>query len=130
VVRAYLVYKYFLSEFTRLLHPQAVVPVRIHGVPVQRDVMVNVLNYVGLYLIWILVATLLVTGTGLDWVSSLSAVVSTLGGVGPGMGSVGPFDNYDHLHAVAKWILSLCMLLGRLEFYSVLILLSPAYWRR
>jgi trk system potassium uptake protein TrkH len=130
VVRAYLVYKYFLSEFTRLLHPQAVVPVRIHGVSVPRDVMVNVLNYASLYLIWILVATLAVTATGLDWVSSLSAVVSTLGGVGPGMGSVGPFDNYDHLHAVAKWILSLCMLLGRLEFYSVLILLSPAYWRR
>lgn len=130
VVRAYLFFKYLASEFTRLLHPQAVVPARIHGVAVPREVMTNVLGYIGVYLITILVGTFFVTATNVDWMSALSAVVSCLGGVGPGMGEVGPFDNYAWLSPVAKWVLSACMLLGRLEFFSLLILLSPAYWRR
>lgn len=130
VVRAYLFFKYLASEFTRLLHPQAVVPARIHGVAVPREVMTNILGYVGVYLITILLGTFFVTATNVDWVSALSAVVSCLGGVGPGMGEVGPFDNYSWLSPVAKWVLAACMLLGRLEFFSLLILLSPAYWRR
>jgi trk system potassium uptake protein TrkH len=130
VVRVYLLFKYILSEFTRLLHPQAVVPARIRGVAVPREVMANVLGYVGVYWIAIIVGTYLLTATGVDWVSSLSAVVSCLGGVGPGMGEVGPFDNYAWLAPFAKWVLAACMLLGRLEFFSLLILFSPAYWRR
>ena len=62
--------------------------------------------------------------------TSFSAVVSCLGGVGPGMAAVGPFDNYSGLSDLAKWVLVACMLLGRLEFFTLLILFSPAYWRR
>ena len=130
VVRVYLIFKYIGSEFTRLLHPQAVVPVRMRGVAVGRNIMVDVLGYSMLYMLALLLATLILTGTGLDWISSLSGVVSCLGGVGPGMNLLGPFDNYGFLHPVAKWVLIICMLLGRLEFYSVLVLFAPAYWRR
>ena len=130
VIRIYLLFKYIVSEFTRLLHPQALVPVRVKGVAVSRDVVSTVLGYIGVYFLAILLGTFLVTSTGVDWISSLSAVVSCLGGVGPGMGGVGPFDNYAWLSDFAKWVLTACMLLGRLEFFSLLILLSPAYWRR
>jgi trk system potassium uptake protein TrkH len=130
VVRVYLLFKYILSEFTRLLHPQAVVPARIHGVAVPREVMTNVLGYVGVYWIAIMIGVYLVTATGADWITSLSAVISCLGGVGPGMGGVGPYDNYAWMAPFAKWVLAACMLLGRLEFFSLLILFSPAYWRR
>ncbi len=130
VVRVYLVFKYIASEFTRVLHPQAVVPARIHGVAVPRDIMTNVLGYFAVYLIAIGFGTFLVTSTGPDWVTSISAVVSCLGGVGPGMAAVGPFDNYSGLADLAKWVLVACMLLGRLEFFTLLILFSPAYWRR
>lgn len=130
VVRVYLLFKYIFGEFTRLLHPQAVVPARIHGAAVPREVMTNVLGYVGVYFVAIILGTFLVTSSGPDWVTSLSAVVSCLGGVGPGMGGVGPFDNYAWLADFAKWVLAACMLLGRLEFFSLLILFSPAYWRR
>lgn len=130
VIRVYLLFKAIASEFTRLLHPQALTPVRVKGVAVSREVVSPVLSYVGVYFVAILLGTLLLTGTGLDWITSLSAVVSCLGGVGPGMGGVGPFDNYAWLSDFVKWVLTACMLLGRLEFYSLLILLSPAYWRR
>ena len=130
VIRVYLVAKFIGSEFTRSLHPQAVAPTRVHGVAVPREIVLSVLGYFCLYLLAVLLATLLITGLGLDWVSGLSAVISCLGGVGPGMNLVGPFDNYGSLHPLAKWLLSLCMLLGRLEFYTFLILFTPAYWRR
>jgi len=130
VVRLILVGKFFGAESTRLLHPQAVVPTRLRGVAVPREVMIGVLGYFALYGLAIFTATLIVTAVGMDWVSGISAVVSTLGGVGPGMAQVGPFDNYSALHPLAKWVLMLCMLLGRLEFYSVLVLLAPAYWRK
>ncbi|HAJ34560.1 MAG TPA: potassium transporter [Chloroflexi bacterium] len=130
VIRVYLLIKAIASEFTRLLHPQALTPVRVKGVAVPRDVVSTVLGYVGLYFVTILLGTLLLTGAGVDWITGLSAVVSCLGGVGPGMGGVGPFDNYAWLSDFAKWVLTACMLLGRLEFYSLLILLTPAYWRR
>lgn len=130
VIRVYLVAKFIGGEFTRTLHPQAVVPARVHGVAVPREIVLDVLGYFALYLIGVLLATLAITGLGLDWVSGLSAVVSSFGGVGPGMNLVGPFDNYSFLHPLAKWLLCLCMLLGRLEFYTFLILFTPAYWRR
>ena len=130
VIRVYLLFKYIASEFTRLLHPQALVPVRVKGAAVPRDVVSTVLGYIGVYFVAILLGTFLVTSTGVDWITSISAVVSCLGGVGPGMGGVGPFDNYAWFSDFAKWVLTACMLLGRLEFFSLLILLSPAYWRR
>lgn len=130
VVRIYLVFKYVIGEFTRLLHPQAVAPTRIQGVAVPGTVVNDVLGYVSIYFAGIVLATFLVTLSGVDWVSSLSAAVSCFGGVGPGMGSLGPFDNYSWLTPFAKWVLMMCMLLGRLEFFSLLILFSPGYWRR
>lgn len=130
VVRVYLLLKYIAALFTRLLHPQALVPTRIHGVAVSREVMGDVLGYIGVYFVAIIVGTYCLTATGVNWVSGLSAVVSCLGGVGPGMEGVGPFDNYAWLSPFAKWVLMACMLLGRLEFFSLLILFSPAYWRR
>jgi trk system potassium uptake protein TrkH len=62
--------------------------------------------------------------------TSIAAVAATMFNIGPGLGAVGPLDNYGHLPALAKWVLSLCMIAGRLEFYTLLVILSPAFWRR
>ncbi|MFM7172744.1 MAG: potassium transporter TrkG, partial [Caldilinea sp.] len=126
----YLLFNHLTSEFTRLLHPQALAPIRLRKQAVPANVVTEVLGFVGIYGVGLFAGTLLLTATGVDWVSSLSAVVSTLSGVGPGMNALGPFDNYGWLEPAAKWVLMGCMLLGRLEFFSLLILLSPAYWRR
>jgi trk system potassium uptake protein TrkH len=130
VVRVYLAVKYLMVEFTRMLHPQAVVPVRMRGVAVPRDVILNVLGFFVLYGLAICAASLIVIAFGMDWISGVSAVVSMLGTMGPAMNAVGPYDNYGGLPVVVKWVLVVCMLLGRLEFYSVLVLFAPAYWRR
>ena len=75
-------------------------------------------------------ATLAMTCLGADIVSAFSGVAATLGNVGPGLGSLGPMDNYSGLPALGKWVLSLCMLLGRLELYTVIMLVFPATWRQ
>jgi len=67
---------------------------------------------------------------GLDFMSAISSVAACLGNVGPGMGSVGPTDNYAAIPGVGKWILIVCMLLGRLEIYTILVLLVPSFWRK
>ena len=130
VVRIYLVSKYVATDLTRLLHPQAIVPVRMGGVPVPRDIMSNVLSYFALYGLAVFAGALVLTAFGLDWVSGLSGVVTMLSNVGPGMNALGPYDHYGNLHIAAKWVLILCMLLGRLEFYTILVLLAPSYWRK
>ena len=69
------------------------------------------------------------TTLGLDIVSAAGATIATMGNIGPGLGTVGPTDNYAHIHTVGKYVLSFCMLLGRLELYTVLILFSPNFWK-
>ena len=69
------------------------------------------------------------SGLGLDFDSSIGSVAATLGNIGPGIGSVGPVDNYYHIPSVGKWFLSFLMLLGRLELYTVLILFTPYFWK-
>jgi len=130
VMRLYLLAKFALSEFTRLLHPSAVVPVRINRVAVPREVVLNILGFFVLYIFLTALGVFAMTVCGLDLATAFGATITTLGNVGPGIGTVGPSENFAHLPATAKWILSLLMLLGRLEIFTVLVFLSPAYWRR
>ncbi len=130
VIRIYVVFKFILGEFVRLLHPQAVVPVRVRGAPVPRDVVMNILGFFALFVASFVIGVGLIAMTGEDIVTSIGAVAATLGNVGPGLGNVGPIDNYSQISSFGKWTLSALMLLGRLELFTVVILFSPAYWRR
>jgi trk system potassium uptake protein TrkH len=82
--------------------------------------------YIGLFVL----ASLAVSLLGADILTSVSAVATTLGNVGPGLGQVGPADNYAHLPTASKWILTSCMLFGRLEIYTLLVILFPEFWRK
>ncbi len=129
-IRVMIVLRQVRLEFHRLLHPQAVVPLRVGGSVVGRDIVgavsAFVVTYVGLFVLF----SLVMAGLGLDVVTALSSVAATLGNIGPGLGAVGPTDNYAFLPPAAKWVLSFCMLLGRLELFTVLLLLVPETWRR
>ncbi len=92
--------------------------------------MTNILGFILLMTIITTVATFLMTLVGLDLVSAFSSVAATLNNIGPGAGSVGPTDNYAHVPVIGKWVLIFCMLLGRLEIYTVLVLFAPEFWRR
>jgi trk system potassium uptake protein TrkH len=130
IVRIFILVKFVYSEVTRLLHPHAVVPVRFGGNVVPREVVTNVLGYFILFIITFVLGVLTMTSLGLDMPTSFGAVVAALGNIGPGLGDVGPTDNYAFMPAIGKWVLSLLMLMGRLELFTVIILLSPYFWQK
>ena len=117
-------------EFRRMAEPQGVFPIRVGGNTVPEPAVNGLLNLV--YLAWLVIffAWLLLTALGVDILTALSAVVACVFNVGPGLGGVGPAQTYEQLPTLAKWILSLCMIAGRLEFYTLLVILTPAFWQR
>ena len=118
------------QELLRLARPRAVIPVRLGGKPVEERVIAGITGFFILYILVFLVSSLILMKVGLDMVSSVSATAATMGTVGPGLGLVGASQNYAFLPPVAKATLCLNMLLGRLEIYTVLVLLLPSTWRK
>ena len=92
--------------------------------------MTNVLGFFFLFIGIFAIVTCIMAALGLDLVSAAASTIATMANIGPGLGSVGPVDNYAHIPTVGKFILSFCMLLGRLELYTVLVLFSPEIWRK
>jgi trk system potassium uptake protein len=130
VLRIYLLFKFVYSEFVRLLHPQAVVPIRYGDTVVERGVMMNILGFFVLYLLLTVIGVIVISSFGNDIETSIGVVAATINNIGPGLGKVGPTDNYAHFPDAVKWILSFFMLVGRLEVFTVIILLSPGYWKK
>jgi len=130
VVRVQLFFKQAGSGFFHTLHPGAVSPPRLNGRPITPSMMRAVSAFMGLYLFTFVVASAAISLTGMDFATATSAIASMLGNIGPGLGDVGPFDNYDWVHPAGKLLLTFCMFAGRLELFTVLIFFSPAFWRR
>jgi trk system potassium uptake protein len=130
VARIVLVGRVVNSEFHRIAEPEGVFAVKIDGDATQDSVIPGLLNL--FYLAWlvIIIATMLLTSMGQDILTALSAVVACMFNIGPGLGGVGPMENYGHLPDLAKWVLSICMLAGRLEFYTLLVIFTMGFWRR
>ncbi len=129
-MRILLLGKHALRELRRLLHRQAVFNVKFNGKRVQDETMMNVLGFFMLYMLIFAASTLALAGMGIDLETSAGAAAATLGNIGPGLGEVGPASTYTDLPSVAKVLLSFCMMLGRLELFTVLVLLLPMFWRR
>lgn len=130
VMRIMLLLKQSYQELFRLIHPRAVSKVKMGKTVVPDDVIRGVW---GFFILWIglfVLAAFVVAATGVDVVSSFAASLACIGNIGPGIGSVGPTDNYAHLPELAKASLTLCMVLGRLEIYTVIILFVPEFWRK
>ena len=136
-VRVLLLIKFAFSEFVRLLHPQAVVNVRLGEQTVPRQVLMNLFGFFILYMGLFGIGVFVMTGLGMnaadpkeEFISAFGAVASCIGNIGPGFGCVGPTDNFAHIGGIGKWFLCFLMLLGRLEIYTVLILLAPSFWKK
>lgn len=130
VMRIYILMKFVFSEIVRLIHPHAVVSVRLGNTVVPRDVLTNVMGFFILFVFLFIIGTFAMSAMGLDIVTAFGAVAATLGNIGPGLGSVGPTDNYANIPAIGKWLLSFFMLAGRLEVFTVIILFSPSFWKK
>jgi trk system potassium uptake protein TrkH len=129
-VRMLLLLKQLKQSFDKLLHPNAVIPIRLGGKVISDDIMQSIRSFFLLYIFIFIAGVLIITATGLDLSTSIGAVAATLGGVGPGIGLVGPAQNYAIISSVGKITLIICMLLGRLEIYTVLVLLVPEFWKK
>ncbi len=129
-IRILILLKKGYHELLRLVHPRAVIPVRLGDRPVEETVIAGITGFFVLYILLFLISSLILMKLGVDMVSSVAATAATIGNVGPGLGLVGASKNYAFLPPAAKAILSLNMLLGRLEIYTVLVLLLPSTWRK
>jgi len=129
-VRVYLMIKQIYREFYQLIHPRAVLALKLDDKFLTKEILGSIWGFVFLAIFVCALASIGMTATGLDMVTSVSTVVSSMNNVGPALGEAGPAGNYFSIPPLGKWILILCMLAGRLEYYTVLILLTPAFWKR
>ena len=130
IVRHIMMIKSSLLELKKLLHPSAIIPVRYGGKAVNQSIIFNILSFFVLYMLIFILSAIILSFLGLDFVSAIGAAAASLGNVGPAIGSIGPVNNYAHLSIVAKWFCSFLMLIGRLELFTVLILLTPYFWKK
>ncbi|WP_299203069.1 TrkH family potassium uptake protein [uncultured Amphritea sp.] len=128
VIRVLLILKQGHREIKRLIHPNAVIPVKLGKEPISDRILEAVWGFFSVYLIVFVIMLIILLGTGLDQVTAWSAVGATLNNLGPGLGAVEV--HYGDLNSTAKWVLTFAMLLGRLEVFTLLVLFTPAFWKR
>ena len=130
MVRAQILFKQLFRELLRTIHPRIYSPVKLAGRPVSNATVFAVLAYLFVYVASVVVLSLLLTASGLDVLTAFSAAVVSLNNTGPGLGEVGPASTYAGLTDTQTWICSFAMLLGRLELFTLLVVLTPAFWRK
>ncbi len=130
LVRVMLTFKYCYRELFVLIHPRSVSQIKLGGKVVPDGVMKSILGFMALYIGLFVICTIILSSFGVDFKTSLGAVASCIGNIGPGFGLVGPVQNYALIPEPGKWLLIWCMLLGRLEIYTIIIFLVPEFWKK
>jgi len=130
MIRAMILYKQVYRELLRAMHPSAIWPVRIRGAVIPQNVLTGVMAFGFVYSVSMVTLTLLMVASGLDIVTAFSAVVATLNNTGPGLNLVGPAATFAVLNDFQTWVCTFAMLLGRLEIFTLLVVLTPAFWRK
>ena len=130
MIRAQLLYLQVYREFIKLLHPSAAITTRIGGQVIENKILFSVLAFLFIYVASIVVMTLLLMASGLDELTSFSAVVASINNTGPGLNKVGPATTFAVLSDFQTWVCTFAMLIGRLELFTVLIIFTPVFWRK
>ena len=130
MIRAMLLYKQVYRELIRAMHPNAVHPVKIGSSLVPNNILFAVLAFAFLYMVSIVSMTLILSFTGLEIITAFSAVVASINNTGPGLNQVGPAANFGGLSDFQTWVCTFAMLLGRLEIFTLLVVMTPAFWRK
>ena len=130
VIRHVLLFKHMQAELKLMVHPQALVPIRLNDKVVPPEIIRTALSFIVIFLFLVSAGTLVMTATGLDLIDALAATLASISNVGPSFGSFGPASNYGAITPFGKWFLAILMMIGRLEIFTVLILFAPTFWRR
>ena len=129
IARVALLLKNSFLELKRLIHPNAVIPVRLNNKAVSPQILTNILAFASFYIIIVIFSVIIVSFMGYNLDTSFGAVATTIGNIGPGIGEVGPATNFSHFPVYGKWFLCFLMLIGRLELFTVLIIFSRHFWK-
>jgi trk system potassium uptake protein TrkH len=129
-VRVLLMFKQAYRELYQLIHPHALTALKLDGKNLHKETLGGIWGFLFLFILITVIATLFMTAMGIDIVTSSSAVISAMANVGPALGEVGPTENYAGIPMAGKWILIFCMLIGRLEIYTVVVLFVPHFWKK
>ncbi|MBA2483317.1 MAG: TrkH family potassium uptake protein [Nitrosomonas sp.] len=130
MIRARILYQQLFREMITIMHPKSISPVKLGGSVVSNKIIFAVLVFLFVYATSIVMMTLILTISGLDIVTAFSAAIACINNLGPGLGQIGPATTYASMTDFQTWICSFAMLLGRLEFFTLLVILTPAFWRK
>jgi trk system potassium uptake protein TrkH len=130
MIRALILFKQVSREVMHAMHPAAVRPVKVSGRPLPNNIVFAVLAFGFMYMVIIVSLTLLMAWSGLDIVTAFSAVVASFNNTGPGLNGVGPATTFGSLSDLQTWICTFAMLLGRLEIFTLLVVLTPSFWKK
>jgi trk system potassium uptake protein len=129
IIRHLVFIKNSFLEFKRILHPRAIVPLKVSGVVVAPRIMTHIIIFLLLYLLLVLLGSLGLSAMGIDFTTAVGATATSIGNVGPAIGDVGPTDNFAWMPPAAKVLLSFLMIMGRLEIFTILVLFTPFFWK-
>jgi len=130
MIRASIMAKQTLRELQRIIHPRAYISIKVAGQPVENNIVFAILAFMLAYGASIILTTLVLVATGLEFVSAFSAAIASINNVGPGLGEVGPAGSYAGLSDFQTWVCAFAMLLGRLELLTLIVVLTPTFWRK
>lgn len=129
-IRFILLIKIIKREIYKIIHPRSVYTVKFNGKVITEEILASIMAFFFLYMFILAASILVVSMDGKDLLSTVTAVIASIGNIGPGMGIVGPMGNFSEFSDLSKVVLAGCMILGRLEIYPMLLLLTPVFWRR
>lgn len=130
MIRARILYQQVYREMITIMHPNAVIPAKLGKNVISSRIIFSVVVFLFVYIASIVLMTLMLTLSGLDAITAISAAVACINNLGPGLNQIGPSTTYASLTDFQTWICSFAMLLGRLEFFTMLIVFTPAFWRK
>ena len=129
-IRMVILFQVVKNEFKHILHPNAILPVRVNKQVISPSIQSTVLAFTFLYVVIVIISVLVMMGLGVGFLESIGTVISSIGNMGPGLGTCGPAFSWSALPDAAKWLLSFLMLLGRLELFTVLLLFTSDFWKK
>ncbi len=122
--------KYCYRELFKIIHPRSIRKIKINNNIIPDEIVKSIIGFVSLYIGLFILSSIVLAGMGVDMMTAFGAVAACIGNIGPGFGTVGPTENFAYLPVLGKWLLAWCMLLGRLEIYTVIILFVPEFWKK
>ena len=130
IFRIQILYSFVSNQLKKIIYPKGIFVLKYNQNPVDNKFVSSIISFIYLYFVIFFIITALLSLTGLDFITSISGAATSISNVGPGLGSIiGPNGNFSSLPDISKWILSLGMILGRLELFAILVLFLPSFWR-